>query len=218
MFGFLRFSCLFRDRRRGAIVRAGREIPLTPKVATPVILREMIPTHLVRTVFAALVGAALVSGCSEKATHPGGRGPTPGVAVSPRSPFAWAGDTLESAGTGSAPRSIATEPQRSMAGKLKAKRAAIASLRQRVAQLPVTPDQTLGTVMNSNIGIRRSVEAALDKAQIVWEQEVSPGVFEVRVRTPLNPVADILEQNFVTPENAPAAPAPRTEGEPAPIT
>jgi hypothetical protein len=105
-----------------------------------------------------------------------------------------------------------------MAGKLKAKRAAIATLRQRVAQLPVTPDQTLGTVMNSNIGIRRSVEAALDKAQIVWEQEVSPGVFEVRVRTPLNPVADILEQNFVTPENAPAAPAPRTEGEPAPVT
>ena len=119
--------------------------------------------------------------------------------------FPWAGDTLEAEGSAPAPRTIVTEPQRSLAGKMRAKRSAIAALKKRIESLPVTETQNLEAVMEANIGVRRSVERYLDTAVVVSERETSEDHFEVRVRASLRPLAEILEQNFITPNEAPEA-------------
>jgi hypothetical protein len=119
------------------------------------------------------------------------------------SPFPWAIEVAEATGSGKAPSSINTEPQRSLAGKLKAKRTALASLKQRVGRLPVSPEHNLNSVMDSNIGVRRAVETYLDTAEVTSEVETAPGVYEVRVRAPLAPVAKVLTDNYITPEDVP---------------
>jgi hypothetical protein len=60
--------------------------------------------------------------------------------------------------------------------------------------------------MAQNLAVKRAVEKHLQSARIVSEQEIEPGVYEVRVQLPLAPVAEILEQNRITPENVPEAP------------
>lgn len=119
--------------------------------------------------------------------------------------FPWAGDTLEAEGSAPAPRTIVTEPQRSLAGKMRAKRSAIAALKKRIESLPVTETQNLEAVMEANIGVRRAVERYLDTAVVVSERETSEDHFEVRVRASMRPLAEILEQNFITPNEAPEA-------------
>ena len=119
--------------------------------------------------------------------------------------FPWAGDTLETEGSAPAPRTIVTEPQRSLAGKMRAKRSAIAALKKRIEGLPVTETQNLEAVMEANIGVRRAVERYLDTAVVVSERETSEDHFEVRVRASMRPLAEILELNFITPNEAPEA-------------
>lgn len=136
----------------------------------------------------------------------------PGTTLQPYAPvqgneFAWAQQTIESAGRGNSPDNMTTEPQRSLAGRQAARTAAITKLQREVARLPVTPESTVGTFMNENLGVKRAVQTYAHAAQTVGEREVSPGVFEVRVQTSLAPVAEILRQHGITPTNLPPPPA-----------
>jgi hypothetical protein len=65
--------------------------------------------------------------------------------------------------------------------------------------------------MDENLGIKRAIETHVQSAQTVSAQEVSPGVYEVRTRLALKPVADILRQFHITPSNLPPPP-PGFEG------
>jgi hypothetical protein len=147
--------------------------------------------------FLALAALFALAGCAELTSRPTSGGLAAG------SPYTWAAESVEATGAGAAPSSIDAEPQRSLAGKLKAKRAALGALKQRVGRLPVNHENTLGSVMDANIGVRRSVETYLDTAEVVSEVETAPGTWEVRVRARLAPVARILTENFITPDDVP---------------
>lgn len=168
---------------------------------------------------AALAALMLMAGCSSTTTP---RADTAGaltqqadaVMAGPTDLFAWAGDIYEAEGSAGAPRTIVTEPQRSMAGKLKAKRAAIGALGMRVGALPVTETQNLAAVMNANIGVKRAVERHLDTAEVVAERQPTDDQFEVRVRAALRPIAEILEKHHITPAEAFEPPATPAAGSP----
>jgi len=120
--------------------------------------------------------------------------------------FTWAGEFVEADGRGIAPAEVTTEPQRSLAAKQAAKTAAIAGLKHRVSRLTVTGSQTLGSIMALNLSVKRAVEKYLQTAEVVHEQEIEPGIWEVRMRAPLAPIARILLDHKITPESVPTVP------------
>lgn len=111
--------------------------------------------------------------------------------------FAWAQDALEASGTGTVPPDATTEPQRSLIAKQAAKTAAIANLKTQMSKLSISEERTLGTVMDENIGISHAIERYMQSAQVVSEEEVMSGIFEVRVRLSMAAVAQILEQYHI---------------------
>ncbi|MCX7719021.1 MAG: hypothetical protein N2111_11570 [Candidatus Sumerlaeaceae bacterium] len=125
--------------------------------------------------------------------------------------FAWATREVTATGRGSAPAHLSEEPQRSLAGKQAAKAAAISELKRQVAALPVDPTHTVGAFMDESLGLKRAIDRHVQQAQVIASREVSPGLFEVTLRTPLAPVADILKQFSITPGNLPPPP-PAPEG------
>lgn len=125
------------------------------------------------------------------------------------SPFTWANEVVETDGRGIAPATIREEPQRSLAAKQAAKAAAIAGLKHRIARLTVTGSQTVGTAMNINLSVKRAIEKWLQQnAEVVYEKEIEPGVWEVRLRAPLAPISQILQQHRITPQGIPVLTTP----------
>ncbi len=122
------------------------------------------------------------------------------------SPFSWANESVEADGRGIAPATIKEEPQRSLAAKQAAKAAAIAGLKHRVARLTVSGSQTVGNAMAINLSVKRAIEKYLQSAEVVYEKELEPGVWEVRLRAPLAPVSDILLNHRITPQGIPIMP------------
>jgi hypothetical protein len=148
----------------------------------------------------------LVFGCAQ-------HGGTP-VRASAPGEFAWARGAIEARGTGSAPVTVSSEPQRSVIARRAAKTAAITNLKQQMSRISVTDAQTLGSVMAQNLGVKRAIEQALQSAQVESEREVGPGVYEARMRFPLAPIAEILMQNHITPEGVPETPQTEATGIP----
>jgi hypothetical protein len=120
--------------------------------------------------------------------------------------FAWASREITATARGAVPAHVSGEPQRSLAGTQAAKAAAIGELRRQVAALPVDPTHTVGSFMDESLGLKRAIDRQLQKAAVTAAREVSPGLFEVTVRAPLAPVADILRQFSITPGNLPPPP------------
>lgn len=77
--------------------------------------------------------------------------------------------------------------------------AALKDLKIRIRQLPVGTDQTVGSIMDNYIGIRRAIEKQVQQAQVVSEKPVENGGYETTVQTQLQPIADILKNNYITP-------------------
>lgn len=145
-----------------------------------------------------------LSGCAGLTKSTSRKEATPPAAA--ESPFAWAKDSVEADGRGIAPSNVTDEPQRSLAAKQAAKAAAIAGLKHRVARLTIAGSHTVGTAMNINLSVKRAIEKYLQNAEVVHEQEIEPGVWEVRMRAPLAPISDILIQHRITPEGIPVLP------------
>ncbi len=146
----------------------------------------------------AFAGCATLTGSKNRAES------SAEVAASPA--FSWAQEVAEADGRGIAPPTLTEEPQRSLAAKQSARTAAIAGLKLRVERLPITATQTVGTAMNLNLSVKRAIEKHLQNAEIVYEKEIQPGVWEVRMRAPLAPVAEILQRHHITPQGIPVLP------------
>jgi hypothetical protein len=116
------------------------------------------------------------------------------------SPFSWASEAVEADGRGIAPANVTDETQRTLAARQAAKTAAIAGLKTRISRLTITGSQTVETAMSINLSVKRAIEKYLQNAEVVYEKEIEPGVWEVRMRAALAPVSEILNQHRITPE------------------
>lgn len=113
---------------------------------------------------------------------------------------------MEATGSGYAPADLQNESQRALVGRQAARSAAVSRLIQRVSAMPVSQGRTVGDVTRRNASIRRSIERALQQAEVVSESEAMPGTFQCRVRASLKPVADILRRNHIRPDYIPPDP------------
>ncbi len=122
------------------------------------------------------------------------------------SEFPWATQVLQANGSGSPVDQRLTEPQRSMSARQAAKTAAIASLKQQVLALPVTPDDSLGGLAKISLGLKHAVETHLQTAQTVSEKRAGTDRYDVTVQLPLAPLVDILRRYHITSEGLPVMP------------
>lgn len=160
------------------------------------------------------IATLFLSGCA----HMGGA-PTAEAVAAPVDPssYSWQGTSIEAVGRGSAPASTSA-PQRPLVARNAARVAAIKDLKAQVRNLPAGPNGTLGSIMDNYLAVRRAVENQLQSAEMLDERSISSSETEVRVRLPLAPIADILRQNYITPnEELPRPPSSGTEGVP-PVT
>ena len=170
--------------------------------------RRHIPIILSAVIAAAFAGCAMHASTRAEAVSQG---------AAPPGEFSWSRQVIESEGTAGASRD-AKGAQGRLASKQAAKSDAIASLKVRVRALPVSGGETVGSLMSQNMGLKRAVEKQLQGAQVVSEGQSPDGGYTVRVKLALAPIAEILKQNFITPDNLPpAAPSPDNNGVP-PLT
>jgi hypothetical protein len=150
--------------------------------------------HLL-TAAAAASAMLLFSGCAQVSTAPHAAIITP--APDPNS-FPWQNTTLTASGRAEEPAGRSSA-QRAIAGQNAARVAALKDLKIRVRQLPVGTDQTVGSIMDNYINIRRAIEKQIQKAELVSQQQIETGEYEVQLQITLQPIADILNQNYITP-------------------
>ncbi len=145
---------------------------------------------------------AVLGGCARFAPAP------PVVSVSaesvlPSDPdaFPWETQTLQAFGSveDASPSSGAAIPQRALAARNRAKTAAIRDLREQIAQLPVNEEATVGAAMDTVISLKRSIEIAVNRAELAGEEPLAGGGVRVRIDFPLAPVAEVLRQYYITP-------------------
>lgn len=160
------------------------------------------------------IATLFLPGCAHIGSSPAAESiPAP---VDPSS-YSWQNTSLEAVGRGRAPASTAA-PQRPLVARNAARVAAIKDLKAQVRNLPAGPDGTLGGIMDNYLAVRRAVEHQLEGAEMLDERSISSSESEVRVRLPLAPIAEILRQNYITPnEELPRPPSTGTEGVP-PVT
>jgi hypothetical protein len=121
--------------------------------------------------------------------------------------FQWQTATLSASGRGSAP-SGTSSAQKAIASQNAARVAALKDLKIRIRQLPIGTEKTVGYIMDNYLGVRRAIEKQIQQAETVGQQELESGEAEVQVQTQLQPIADILKQNNITPtEQLPKAPS-----------
>lgn len=156
-----------------------------------------------------IAGVAVLAGCAGPAATSRQQARTPAP-----NEFPWKYDAVEAVGTTGSPRAVASDLQRVMIGQQAAKTAAIADLKRQVMALRVTPELTLGAIMKQNLGVKVGVEQRLQSADVTSQQRTPDNGFEVRVRMPLEPIAEVLEKQYITPEGMPALPERRDDGVP----
>jgi hypothetical protein len=173
-------------------------------------------SHSAARLGAVLLAAALMATLDGCAHHGSAKAGTVADAVPPGE-FSWANQVIESDGS-SGSSGTASGAQAKLANKQAAKTDAMAALKVRVRALPVAGGETVGSLMTQNMGLKRSIEKQLQSAQVVSEGQAPDGGYSVHVRLALAPIAEILKQNFITPDNLPpATPAKDNNGVP-PLT
>jgi hypothetical protein len=86
-------------------------------------------------------------------------------------------------------------------------------------QLPVGTDHTVGSIMDSYLNVRRAIEKQIQRAETVSEVRVGPSEYEVHLKAPLSPIAQILKQSYITPNDAlPKPPVQQAGGSLPPIS
>lgn len=158
--------------------------------------------------------AGILAGCAQMTSAPKA-GTAATSAPNPHS-FGWETGAIEASGTGAPPSGVAG-PQRVLGARNAAKVAALKSVKTQVRELPISSDQTVGSVMDKYLAIRRAVEKQLQSAEVVSEEQ-NDKQYQVRVRLALQPIADMLRQNYINPtEELPAVPTADDSGV-APVT
>ena len=152
----------------------------------------------------AAAALALFTGCSQVSapvqTTMAAPAPDPNT-------FPWQNTAISATGRGRAPAGTSSA-QRTLVAQNAARVAAIKDLKQSVRQLPVGTDLTVGAIMDNYMGIRRAIEKELQKAELVGEQPLEAGEYQVEVRAQLQAVAEILKKNNITPsEELPKPPS-----------
>jgi hypothetical protein len=162
-----------------------------------------------RVAAAALLSAVLLAalaGCSSVSapSHTAAAVPAPAPNTTG---FDWAINSISATGRASAPGGTSAA-QKQLAGLNAARVAALKDLKIRIRQLPVGTDQTVGSIMDNYIGVRRAVEKQIQQAQVVNQQPLESGEYETTVQTQLQPIAEILKNNYITPtEELPKPPS-----------
>lgn len=120
--------------------------------------------------------------------------------------YPWENDTLTAVGTGLRPEGQLVA-QATLSAKNSARINAINNLKQQVRELPVGSDQTVGSIMDTYLLIRRGVEKQLQDAATVSGDVTLNGTYELTVSMPLKPLAELLEKYAITPsEELPPVP------------
>lgn len=153
-----------------------------------------------------LCNSLVLSGCALLGVPPAPPEPPP-VAVAPAladpQAFEWEQQVLEATGTSETPpQGGGAIPQRSFAARQSAKTAALLDLRHQVREFPINETDLVGTAMDTIIAVQRGVDLAVRRAEVVEEIPRADGTYQVRVRFPLAPVAEVLRQNYITPGEA----------------
>lgn len=126
--------------------------------------------------------------------------------------FPWAGNVIEATATGSPPKDVQGEPQRSLMGRQAAKSAAIKQLKTQVERLHVSEDVNVGQLMKKTLALKYAIEQRLQQsAQIVSETRIAPDVYQTQVRLPLQQISDILADYYITPEGLPQMPEKKND-------
>lgn len=155
------------------------------------------------------LGTAVLAGCASTGATTRQPAKTPGP-----NEFPWKFEAVEAVGTADSHSAVSSDLQRVMIGQQAAKTAAIANLKKQVMALRVTEDHSLGSIMKQNLGVKVAVEQRLQSADVVSQQRTPTGGFEVRVRMPLQSIAEVLEKQFITPEGLPTMPERRDDSVP----
>jgi hypothetical protein len=152
---------------------------------------------------------AALAGCAQMSREPNNALATP--APDP-SGYSWANEYVQGSGRAAAPKNTQTA-QRDLAARNAARIAALKDLQMQMMQLPVGTDYTVGAIMDNYLNVRRAIEKQLQRAETLSEEKVG-AEYEVRVKAPLAPIAQILRQSYITPtEELPKPPVLRSEGQ-----
>lgn len=169
-----------------------------------------------------LAGLVLLSGCASTKAVNTTPAPTLGTAAlqaqqlpaPPQEPaftyYPWENDTLQAKGTGVQP-----EDQKvafaSLSAKNSARINALNNLKQQVRDLPIGSDQSVGSIMDTYLLVRRGVEKHLQSAQTVSDTIAPNGAQEVTINLPLKPLAELLDKYAITPSQE-LPPIPDNDG------
>ena len=126
--------------------------------------------------------------------------------------YPWENESVQGSGRGAAPKSTQSA-QRDLAARNSARVAALKDLQMQMRQLAVGSDHTVGSIMDNYLNVRRAIEKQMQQAETLSEVKVGPSEYEVHLKAPLSPIAQILKQSYITPNNAlPKPPVQHTGG------
>jgi len=128
----------------------------------------------------------------------------------------WANLSIEARGTAKPQAVIANPLQRRLMAQLDARSSAKRALAQKVEALRVTEDITLAEYLQTYPALRPQVEALIRNADLVQEDELSDGIWSVRVKLKLARLAELIRPPQELPESSKQKQTlPQTTGEKA---
>ncbi len=127
----------------------------------------------------------------------------------------WANLFLEARGTAEPQAVIANPLQRRLMAQLHARSSAKRALAQKVEELKVTEDITLGEYMETYPALRPQVEALIRNADLIQEDELPDGIWSVRVKLKLARLAELIRPQKLPEPSKQKQTLPQTIGEKA---
>ena len=127
----------------------------------------------------------------------------------------WANLSVEARGTAKPQAVIANPLQRRLMAQLDARSSAKRALAQKVEELRVTEDITLAEYLQTYPALRPQVEALIRNAELVQEDELSDGIWSVRVKMKLAALAELIRPQELPEPSEQKQTLPQTIGEKA---
>jgi hypothetical protein len=180
------------------------KLPLTAQFAgrddstlDPGELRVIVTLRKLLVIAATGLSLAGITACSQLSMEPTR---TPNVPAPDPNGYPWENESVQGSGRGGAPKNTQSA-QRDLAARNSARVAALRDLQMQMRQLPVGTDHTIGSIMDNYLNVRRAIEKQMQRAETLSEVKVGPSEYEVHLKAPLSPIAQILKQSYITPNN-----------------
>lgn len=122
----------------------------------------------------------------------------------------WAKLSLEARGTAKPQAMIANPLQRKLIAQLRARSNAKRALAQKVEELKITDDVTLGEYLQTHPGLRPQVEDLIRNANLAQEEELADGSWSVLVELKLAGLAEMIGPQALSELSKPRQTPPQT--------